>query len=129
VEKSEDGPAIEGSATKLEKFSAGAKAIAASNNVWFVDQFHPYLQVLDKARAADPKNRIMGGDPVHPGPPGQALMAAEILKGLKFPSLVSAAEIDAAKIAVVKAQQCQITCASRKPHPRRNGAGGGLCWH
>ncbi|MCX5653189.1 MAG: GDSL-type esterase/lipase family protein [Planctomycetota bacterium] len=109
VEKSEDGPAIEGSATKLEKFSAGTKAIAASNNVWFVDQFHPYLQVLDKARAADPKNRIMGGDPVHPGPPGQALMAAEILKGLKFPSLVSAAEIDAAKLAVVKAQQCQIT--------------------
>ena len=60
----------------------------------FVDQFHPYLSVLDKARGASPQyERITGGDAVHPGPPGQALMAAAILRGLAFPALVAAALI------------------------------------
>lgn len=109
VEKAEDGPPLEGFATALEKFSAGVKGIAETNKVTFVDQFHPYLQVLAKARAANPQNRIMGGDAIHPGPPGQAVMAAAILKGLRFPSLVSAAEIDAAALEVVDARQCEIT--------------------
>jgi lysophospholipase L1-like esterase len=81
----------------LEKFSAGVKEIAAKNEGLFVDQFHPYLAVLDKARSAGPKyDRITGGDAVHPGPPGQVLMAASILKGLGFPSKVSSVEIDVA---------------------------------
>lgn len=78
----------------LEKFSEGVKAVAEKNQGVFVDQFHPYLAVLDKARAAGPKyERITAGDAVHPGPPGQALMAASILKGLNFPALVSAVAI------------------------------------
>lgn len=109
VEKNEDGPAIEGYAATLEKFSEGVKAVAEANHGLFVDQFHPYLQVMDKARASDPKRRIMGGDRVHPGPPGQALMAASILQGMHFPPLVSAAEIDAAQMKVVRAAQCKIT--------------------
>ncbi|MEI6675794.1 MAG: SGNH/GDSL hydrolase family protein [Verrucomicrobiota bacterium] len=109
VEKSEDGPALEGFATKLERFSAAIKEIADKNQVAFVDQFHPYLLVLDKARAANPKNRITGGDVIHPGPPGQTVMAAAILKGLKFPTLVSAAEIDAAALEVIDAQHCEIS--------------------
>lgn len=109
VDKKEDGPAIQGYAATLEKFSEGVRTIAASNQGMFVDQFHPYLCVLDKARAADPKNRIMGGDAVHPGPPGQAVMAAAILRGLGFPALVSTAEIDAANLRVVSAKQCRIT--------------------
>lgn len=35
-------------------------------------------------------------DPVHAGPAGQAFMAATILKGLDFPTLVASVEIDAA---------------------------------
>src|SRR5262249_25155088 len=54
-----------------------------------VDQFHPYWAVIEKARAAGEKGRITAGDAVHPGPPGQALMAAAILKGMSFPRLVS----------------------------------------
>jgi lysophospholipase L1-like esterase len=81
----------------LEKFSAGVKDIATKNEGRFVDQFHPYLAVLDKARTASDKyERITAGDAVHPGPPGQALMAASILKGLDFPTQVASAEIDAA---------------------------------
>jgi lysophospholipase L1-like esterase len=119
VEKREDGPAIEGYAATLEKFSEGVKAIAATNAGAFADQFHPYLEVMNKARAEKPGNRVMGGDAVHPGPPGQAVMASSILKGLNFPTLVSVAEIDAAKLAVTKAEQCQITDVG-------NGTNGGI---
>jgi lysophospholipase L1-like esterase len=78
----------------LEKFSAGVKEIANKNGGLFVDQFHPYWAVIHKAREAGEKGRITGGDAVHPGPPGQALMAASILKGMSFPRLVSRASID-----------------------------------
>lgn len=98
----------------LEKFSAGVKVIAEKNGGLFVDQFHPYLAALDRARAKSPKyERITGGDAVHPGPPGQALMAASILKGLSFPSLVSSAEIDATgKVGAV--QNCKVEGAVAK---------------
>jgi lysophospholipase L1-like esterase len=95
IEPGEDGPAKNVYNTTLERFSAGVKEIADKNRGLFVDQFHPFLDVLDKARAADAKNHIGGGDAVHPGPPGQALMAYNILKGLQFPDFVSGAEIDA----------------------------------
>ncbi len=106
VEKKEDGSAMQGYNETLEKYSAGVKEIAEKNHGLFVDQFHPFVAALDKARAADPKKRIGGGDAVHPGAPGQALMAAEILKGLHFPSLVSSVEIDAAADKVNEAQNC-----------------------
>jgi lysophospholipase L1-like esterase len=94
----------------LEKFSDGVKTVAAKNGGLFVDQFHPYLAVLDKARGAGGTyNRITGGDAVHPGPPGQALMAASILKGLNFPRLVSSVEIDAPSAKFLKAANCKVT--------------------
>ena len=82
----------------LEKFSEdGVKEIAKKNDGLYVDQFHPYLAVLNKARGEmDKYNRITAGDAVHPGFPGQSLMAASILKGLSMPSLVASVEIDAA---------------------------------
>ncbi|MFO0885633.1 MAG: SGNH/GDSL hydrolase family protein [Pirellulales bacterium] len=93
----------------LEKFSEGVKTIADKNGGLFVDQFHPYLSVLDAARSKGPKyDRITGGDAVHPGPPGQALMAASILKGMSFPALVSAVEIDAAGGKVNSAINCKV---------------------
>ena len=78
---------------KLEKFSEGVKEIANANDGLFVDQFHPYWAVIKKARDAGEKGRITAGDAVHPGPPGQALMAASILKGMSFPKLVSSVDI------------------------------------
>jgi lysophospholipase L1-like esterase len=101
--------ALTGYNLTLEKFSAGAQTIAEKNSGLFVDQFHPYLAVLDRARGQSPKyERITAGDAVHPGPPGQALMAASILKGLGFPPLVSSVEIDAASRKVVAASNCTI---------------------
>jgi lysophospholipase L1-like esterase len=103
--------ALTGYNQTLEKFSEGVKEIAEKNEGLFVDQFHPYLAVLDKARhASDKYSRITAGDAVHPGPPGQALMAASILKGLHFPTLVSSVEIDAsAKPKEVAAKKCFVT--------------------
>jgi hypothetical protein len=76
-----------------------------------VDQFHPYLAVLDKARGASDKyGRITAGDAVHPGPPGQALMAASILEGLHFPALVSSVEIDlGARLQGAVTKKCKVS--------------------
>jgi hypothetical protein len=94
----------------LEKYSAGVQTVAEKNGGLFVDQFHPYLAVLDKARAAGSNyNRITGGDAVHPGPAGQSLMAYAILKGLHFPKRVSAVEIDAMTLDHPKTANCQVT--------------------
>ena len=116
LDTADPGPtALTGYNQTLEKFSDGVKVIAEKNGGLFVDQFHPYLAVLDKARSAGPKyERITAGDAVHPGPPGQALMAASILKGLGFPSLVSSAELDAAGSKVVAAENCTIENVTAK---------------
>ncbi len=53
------------------------------------------MAVIDRARAKDPFARIGGGDIVHPGPSGHALMAATILGAMEFPSFVASVGIDA----------------------------------
>lgn len=120
LDNADPGPtALTGYNQTLEKFSAGVQQIAEKNEGLFVDQFHPYLTVLDRARGKGPKyDRITAGDAVHPGPPGQALMAAAILKGLAFPTLVSAVELDASTGKVVSAQNCQVENVAK--------AGGGV---
>ncbi len=106
----EQGPtALTAYNVTLEKFCEGVKATAERNGGVYVDQFHPYLAVLDRARGAGPKyDRITAGDAVHPGPPGQALMAASILKGLSFPKLVSWAVVDGGS------RNCTLTDVVRK---------------
>jgi lysophospholipase L1-like esterase len=93
TERRESGPQLTAYNATLERFSAGVKEIAQKNGGLFVDQFHPYLNLMDKARGQDPKSVIMGGDAVHPGPSGQSVMAWGILKGLRFPRLVSSADM------------------------------------
>jgi lysophospholipase L1-like esterase len=107
--------ALTGYNQTLERFSAGVRTIADKNDGLFVDQFHPYLAVLDKVRGGGPKyERITGGDAVHPGPPGQALMAASILQGLSFPTLVSAVELDGTTGALVGEKNCKVEQIAKK---------------
>ncbi len=108
VEKAEQGPALKGYNETLEKFSDGVKQTADANQGLFIDQFHPFVALIQKARDANPTNRIGGGDAVHPGPAGQSIMASSILKGMSFPTLVAAVEIDAAGGQIVKNQNCKI---------------------
>jgi len=101
----------------LEQFSEqGVKATAEKYGGLFVDQFHPYLDVLNKARGEmDKYNRITGGDAVHPGPPGQSLMAASILKGLHFPTLVASVEIAAGgKGEIGATKNCKVSDLTAK---------------
>src|SRR5260370_6414175 len=95
TERGEPGPQLVGYNQTLEKYSEGVGEIAKKNDGLFADQFHPYLAVMDKARETDPKIKITGGDAVHPGPQGQALMAASILKGMNYPRERSNAMIEA----------------------------------
>jgi lysophospholipase L1-like esterase len=115
LDKADPGPtALTDYNQTLEQYSQGVKAIAEKNGGLFADQFHPYLAVLDKARSAEPKyDRITGGDAVHPGPPGQALMAFSILQGLHFPKQVSSVEIRLADAAKVSAANCRVTEVAR----------------
>jgi lysophospholipase L1-like esterase len=113
--------ALTGYNQTLEKFSDGVKEIAQKNEGVFVDQFHPYLAVLDKARGqTDPYQRITGGDAVHPGPAGQALMAASILKGLSFPAQVASVEIDAVQGRATATKNCTVAQLGTKD--------GGIAW-
>jgi lysophospholipase L1-like esterase len=111
VERREPGPQLEGYNQTLEKFSEGVAKIAKENDGAFADQFHPYLAVMNKARETDPKIIVTGGDAVHPGPPGQALMAASILKALHFPRLVSsvAIRLNPTGLPEVKVENCKTS--------------------
>jgi lysophospholipase L1-like esterase len=111
----ERGPEAGGYNDTLEKFSAGVGEIAKKNSGVFCDQFHPYQSVMLKAREPNPKITIMGGDAVHPGPPGQALMAASILRGMHFPREVSSVAIDAnAKGVEPRMTNCKVTLLPAK---------------
>ncbi len=98
----------------LEKYSEGVKEIAEKNGGLFVDQFHPYLAVLDKARAAEPevrphhRRRRGPSRPARPGPDG--LLDSQ---GLHFPKQVSSVEIDAADSSKVEATNCRVTEVAR----------------
>jgi lysophospholipase L1-like esterase len=109
IERGEPGPQLVGYNETLEKYSAGVGDIAKKNGGLFCDQFHPYLSVMDKARATDPKIKVTGGDAVHPGPPGQTLMAASILKGMHFPREVSSISINANGGAAPDTKNCKVT--------------------
>src|SRR5262249_16422507 len=115
IERREPGDQLQAYNLTLEKFSAGVGEIAKKNKGLFIAQYHPYLDVMNKARKTDPKILVTGGDAVHPGEPGQALMAAAILKGMHFPTLVSTVTIDLdAGEGGVKGNNCKITDAKLK---------------
>jgi lysophospholipase L1-like esterase len=111
IERGEPGPQLVAYNLTLEKYSEGVGEIAKKNDGLFCDEFHPYLSVMEKARETDPKIKITGGDAVHPGPPGQALMAASILKGMHFPREVSSVSIGVGGNDVTDAltKNCKVT--------------------
>jgi len=115
VEKKEDGKALEGYNQTLEIFAENAKKVATANGALFVDQFHPHVTTLQKARDTNGTMRINGGDAVHPGPSGQILMAWAILKGLGAPALVSSATVDAATGRAVSAVNATVLAVHKKP--------------
>jgi lysophospholipase L1-like esterase len=109
IENEKPGPIMVGRNATIEKASMGMCEVAKKYNGVFIDMFHPFVTLLEKARAENPKNQIGGGGAVHPEAPGHTILAWVILKELHFPTLVSSAEIDAAQKKIVKAEQCEIS--------------------
>ncbi len=80
----------------LVRYGQFVKQLAASENCDVADLNTPVVAALEKARATDPTlaARIVA-DRVHPGPGGQLLMAAALLKAWSAPAVVTSVEIDA----------------------------------
>ncbi len=95
----------------LRKFSDGLEVVCSKENALFVDEFAPYMAIMMKQRAANPRAFIGGGDAVHPGPAGHTLMAWAILKGLHAPSLVSTVELDVTATGggVAGTEKCRVS--------------------
>ncbi len=65
-----------------------------------------HLRAFVAAQTQGPKPISMQGDPVHPGPPGQLIMAAALLKELGAEGFVSSATVDVA--GRVEAKGCVV---------------------
>ena len=92
----------------LRKFSDGLKEVATKTGAGFVDQFDPYMTIMLKERGVSPDRTIGGGDAVHPGPPGQTVMAWAVLKGMGATALVSKADISATTLKASATEGCSV---------------------
>jgi lysophospholipase L1-like esterase len=83
----------------------GLKQVAGDDTLAGVEHLRAFLAAQEKSPI---KPVSMLGDPVHPGAPGQLMMAAALLKGLGADGFVSSATIDAAG-RVTDAKGCTVT--------------------
>jgi lysophospholipase L1-like esterase len=96
---------------KLRESIANLKPLAADDSLAGVEHLRAFLAAQEKDPA---KGVSLQGDPVHPGPPGQLMMAAALLKALGAEPTVSKATIDASEAVThpkdaVKATGCTVT--------------------
>ena len=97
-------PSLEGRNVTLDRYSTALGALAGERGLPWADQFHALLD-----RWGSNKDVSLGGNPVHPGPTGQLMMAAALLMELNAPSQVSSAVFDAETKTLVDAQRCDIS--------------------
>ncbi len=95
IEEKRKDPELDVRNLSLRRFGEGLKEVAAKHDALFVNQFDPYMGIMLAARVTDGQATIGRGDAVHPGPPGQTLMAWAVLKGLGATPNVSSVIIDA----------------------------------
>jgi len=80
----------------LLRYGQFVKELAEQKNLTFADLNTGVVEATKKADAVDHENAVkLNQDRVHPGPGGQLLMAAELLKAWNAPALVSHVEINA----------------------------------
>ena len=88
---------------KVAATIADAKSLAADDTLAGVEHLKAFLAAQEKNPA---KGVNLTGDPVHPGPPGQLMMAATLLKGLGAEGFVSSVTISGGK---AEAKGCEVT--------------------
>ncbi|MCE9532064.1 MAG: SGNH/GDSL hydrolase family protein [Planctomycetes bacterium] len=94
---------------RLDEYATALKPFAEKEKIPYADQFHALVEVWAKNKQ-DAKGINLTGDAVHPGAPGQLMMAASLLKSLGAEGFVSEATLDAAGT-VTAAKGCAITNA------------------
>jgi lysophospholipase L1-like esterase len=94
---------------QLDEYATALKSFAEKEKIPYADQFHALVEVWAKNKQ-DAKGVNLTGDAVHPGAPGQLMMAAALLKGLGAEGFVSEATLDAAGTVTV-AKGCAISNA------------------
>lgn len=94
--------------TALLNLLNAAQSLAGSPDVPGGDQLQAWVKGFQASGVEMPVS--LGGDAVHPGPPGQLTMAAAILSQLLAPGLVSQVTIDSTGGGrVVEPKQCAVT--------------------
>jgi len=76
---------------RLSEYGVALKEFSAKEKIPYANQFHALVDVWGKNFAA--KGVSMQGDAVHPGPPGQLMMANALLKALGAKEFVSSVTI------------------------------------
>lgn len=99
----------------LVRYGQFVKELAAKAHVGFADLNSSVVEATKKAFATDAKNAPnLNGDRVHPGPAGQLLMAAALLRDWNAPALVSAVEIDGESGKLVKGENTKVSDLNAK---------------
>ena len=112
IESRSGNPSTDVRNQALGKFAAGLKGVATKEGATFVNQFDPYMAIMQHERSQDANASIGGGDEIHPGPVGHTLMASIILQQLNAPSLVSRVDIGVAadqSAKLANAEKCVVT--------------------
>jgi lysophospholipase L1-like esterase len=94
----------------LVRYGQFVKELAQKEKLDVADLNASVVAALEKAKTTDPKTaeKIIQ-DRVHPSPSGQLLMAEALLKAWNAPALVTAVEIDAAKVRAVRAENTAVS--------------------
>ncbi len=92
----------------LWKYTQALHKIAKQYNVPFIDQYTPFVKVIEEGRRAKLKNFILIPGGVHPNWAGHLVMAWAILRGMHAPAEVSSLEINVKGKKVVSATNCKV---------------------
>ncbi len=91
-----------------------ARRLAEKNKAQVIDLHGPMTALNLRQQKKDPAYTLIGPDRVHPGPPGNLMMAWLFLKAQGAPSLVSSVEFDAAAGRVNEAENATVSDVRRK---------------
>jgi lysophospholipase L1-like esterase len=94
----------------LERYGVFVNELAMKQGVGFADLNASVVEATKKAFETNPKDAVkLNPDRVHPGPGGQLLMSAALLKAWSAPAVVSAVEIDAENGKATRAENTKVS--------------------
>ncbi len=113
-----DAPAGSHYNLMLKKYIEGLKLVADNEKVPLVDQYTPFITVVEAGRKAgilsatgnpgDVNGLRLTNEGVHPNWGGHLVMATAILQGLRAPAMVSTVTVDAAAKSIATSEGCTV---------------------